>query len=385
MSEGVWLVIGWSCVFCPSLVSQSGRFMWLPIWGFTLFYLSRLDWSAQLYVFGWSCLWGMRWKHERWSVGGCMHRSEARRHLRVAFLLCWSCSETEIQAKRSLEMHHIINATQNTNGVYSGLLYPKWRLLKTANSDAFIWCCKCRPWNHQVWGRKGGACLSIWRRTGTNKNYLDTFMVRRQWKCTVLLFIHVQLFMPTSTHNNHHPVSSECQTFFWEPVTGAFLHFASAARLAADYSAPSDLAVRVTLNALTACRPGCIHMCQFVDVFACVWVCFECTQKKVCGVCFSCCHVGEEVELYCAIRAVSLQAGPAIWTHGARSPAQTSLVFQSLSVLSDLASFCCLSTMINCTSTITLSLSLSLSLLFVSFICLCISLSLLISPHISLS
>lgn len=280
MSEGVWLVIGWSCVFCPSLVSQSGRFMWLPIWGFTLFYLSRLDWSAQLYVFGWSCLWGMRWKHERWSVGGCMHRSEARRHLRVAFLLCWSCSETEIQAKRSLEMHHIINATQNTNGVYSGLLYPKWRLLKTANSDAFIWCCKCRPWNHQVWGRKGGACLSIRRRTGTNKNYLDTFMVRRQWKCTVLLFIHVQLFMPTSTRNNHHPVSSECQTFFWEPVTGAFLHFASAARLAADYSAPSDLAVRVTLNALTACRPGCIHMCQFVDVFACVWVCFECTQKK---------------------------------------------------------------------------------------------------------
>lgn len=42
----------------------------------------------------------------------------------------------------------------------------------------------------------------------------------------------------------------------------------------------------------------------------------KCECACVCGVCSSSCHVNEEVELYGAIRAVSLQAGLAIWTHG---------------------------------------------------------------------
>lgn len=77
------------------------------------------------------------------------------------------------------------------------------------------------------------------------------------------------------------------------------------------------------------------------DLFVCV-ARASCAYRSVsvyaCGV--SACHVNEEVALFCAIRAVSLQAGLAIWTHDKEpGPDISHFFFQSLLVLSDFCLF----------------------------------------------
>lgn len=74
----------------------------------------------------------------------------------------WDC-RTENQARRSLKTHHSTDAWRTANGVYSGLLSAKWRLLKTANSDAFISSGKLKTLSHRKKGR-GRPCLSKGKR-----------------------------------------------------------------------------------------------------------------------------------------------------------------------------------------------------------------------------
>lgn len=149
---------------------------------------------------------------------------------------------------------------------------------------------------------------------------------------------------------------------FWEPVTGADLHSELAACVAADCRALCDPALRPwEWHCVLRQRVGLdmrIHV-QWLSQFACLSA-FECASCGsgsvhvcVCAVCFSSCHVSEEVALCCAVRAVSLQAGLAIWTHGEEpSPdiSGPSLCYQ--------VSYCCpstyQSTMMHCILTISL-------------------------------
>lgn len=115
----------------------------------------------------------------------------------------------------------------------------------------------------------------------------------------------------------------------------------------------------VWIHILLVCGSVCLYW-AYSHVHTKVWV-----SVCVCGICLSSCHVSEEVALYCAIRAVSLQAGLAIWTHDKEPGPGISHFFNSSQCYPISVSYCCLSTyqstMIHCILTMALFFSFLLS------------------------
>ena len=114
-----------------------------------------------------------------------------------------------------------------------------------------------------------------------------------------------------------------------------------------------------------------VQMMHVQGLWGCVcphwtWACFVCIQKcvSVCvcvfGLCLSSCHLRKEVALYSAIRAVSLQAGLAIWTHDKEPGPDISHFFSPVprGVIRFCVSAVYQSTMMHCILTTSLFLSL---------------------------